>query len=232
MPKRDAATGRFLGHKFAAESGMRLTGDWRKLQTLLVVAQFNRRLRVHMKRATRTNALLLRKEIRANISEAKYAKSRAPNAELTRFIKGSSKPLVDKPGGLFQSITSVVIDPFRAEVGVKKQARGAQAAIIVHEGAQVNVTPKMRGMFAALADASQGRRDPGSLRGRARELFERRSEGWKALKPGTTVIRIPRRPFIEEVVESNDVRKIIAQNWLQGAAGALIDRRLKFQTSV
>jgi hypothetical protein len=210
---------------------VRLTGNWRGLRFLLNVARVDEALQKAVRHATGVNAQIIRREIRENIKTGKYAPSRPPNAALTMFIKGSSKPLVDT-GHLFQAITSEVIDFGRAEIGVSRMARDAQVAIIVHEGAVVRVTQRMRRMFRALADVSNGKRDASSLRGRAAALYARRRKGWKPLKPSTTHIVIPPRPFIAEVLESPKVQRRVYENWLEAAGAAIAGTRPKLRTGI
>jgi hypothetical protein len=190
---------------------VRLTGDWKLFRFLISASRFEPALEAGLLRATQANALILRREIRLNIRGAKYAANRAPNAARTVFIKGSTKPLVDR-GQLVQALTSQVQSYGRAEIGVSRMAREANVARIVHEGAIVPVTGKMRRMFRALSDVSRGKRDPSTLRGRAAALYARQKKGWKPLKESTTELRIPPRPFIREVVEDGRVQRMIWEN--------------------
>jgi hypothetical protein len=178
-------------------------------------------------RATKVNASIVRREFRLSIRDSGFDR----NANLTTFIKGSSGTLRDS-GQLMRSVAFRSISPFRAEVGVLKGDPSANIAIIVHEGATIPVTAKMRGMFAALADASSGQRTPGRLRGRARELFDRRSEGWKPLRPSTTAIRVPARPYMRRVVERPELHRALAKNWLAAAAAAIAGTRASLSTRV
>ena len=198
-------------------NSVRLTGDWKKLERQLSSDVFRAKITSEMKRATFINAGIVKREVRLNIRDGGHT----PNAVLTRFIKGSSRPLIDQPGGLFQAIAFRSTGPFRAEIGVLKGDPAANIAFIVHQGATIPVTAKMRGMFAALQDASEGRREPGSLTGRARELYARQQKGWKALKPSTVAIRIAPRPFFRQAVENQELNNRVAENWLAAAASAV-----------
>jgi hypothetical protein len=211
-------------------TSVRLTGDWKKLERQLSSEVFREKISTEMRRATRTNAFMVRREVRLNLRDGNHAR----NAPLTTFIKGSTRPLIGPgPGAqLFQSIHFRSQSPFRAEIGVLKGDTNANIAIIVHEGATIPVTPAMRGMFAALQDASEGRREPGTLRGRARDLYGRRPKGWKALKPTTVAIRIPARPFIRQVVEREDLNRAVGRNWLAAAAAAIAGTRAQLRTDV
>lgn len=211
-------------------TSVRLTGDWKKLERQLSNEVFRGKIESEMKRATRTNAFMVRREIRENLRSGSHAR----NAPLTVFIKKSTKPLIGPgPGAqLFQSIHFRSQSAFRAEIGVLKGDENANIAMIVHEGTTIPVTNAMRGMFAALQSVSEGKREPGSLRGRAQELYARRPQGWKALKPSTTMIRIPARPFLREVIERDDLNNAVARNWLAAAAAAIAGTRAIFRTDV
>jgi len=206
---------------------VRLTGDWKKLERQLSNEVFRDRIESEMKRATRTNAAMVKREVREHLRSGSHAK----NAPLTIFIKGSSKPLVDR-AQLFKSVHFRSQSAFRAEIGLLRGDTNINIALAVHEGATIPVTNAMRGMFAALQSASEGKREPGSLRGRAKELYARRPQGWKALKPSTTSIRIPARPFLREVIERPELNNAVARNWLAAAAAAIAGTRATFRTDV
>lgn len=202
-------------------SGLTVTlkGDWNALRLLLLPGQFQERVREGVRLATKVNALVVQREVRDNIRKGLYANNRAPNAALTVAIKRSSKPLIDS-GHLFKSVTTVQTDWHTAEVGVLRGDPGANIAEVVHEGRMIPVTQAMRSLFAMLAEASDGSIDPSKLTGRAQELFARMPKGWKALRPSTTHIRIPPRPYLREVVEDQRVNDLCGRNWLTAAARA------------
>ena len=144
------------------------------------------------------------------------------NADLTEHIKGSDKPLVDTGTGIFQAITSSVVSDFEVFVGVLRRDRFYDIAESLHEGVTIKVTDRMRGMFAVLWQASEGRRDPGTLTGRAAELWARRQGGWLPLNAGTTVIKIPPRPFLEATFSSPELKKQVKREWDRA-----VDRAIK-----
>jgi hypothetical protein len=209
----------------ASAGGITYYGPWAKLAAMLDPGVTNPRISREMGRATRINGLIVRKAIRAELKSGM-----APaNAPLTVFIKGSSKPGIDH-GEMFKAITSVVINPFMAEIGVKKGDNAGSSALAVHEGATIRVTPKMRAMFGYLADVSAGKRDASRLTGRAAQLYRRRPGGWKALKQSTTHIRIPARPFIAQAMEHPGLRAKIGHNWTAAWAAGLVNKRFKAVT--
>tara|TARA_Y100000004_G_scaffold184388_1_gene233357 strand:+ start:247 stop:870 length:624 start_codon:yes stop_codon:yes gene_type:complete len=199
------------------------TGDWDKISGKAIASAFTGKLKANVQKATRLNAMLARKAIRRKIQ----SKMPPPNAPLTAAIKGSTKPLVDK-GQLFQAITFQVLTPFTAEVGVRKGDAYANIAVAIHEGATIPVTPAMRGLFAALANASDGKSV--KLTGRAQQLFKR-FQGWKALKSSTTQIVIPPRRFVQAAIEDKALKTKIYGNWQQALAASITGKPPVFKAS-
>lgn len=148
------------------------------------------------------------KEVRNAIKKGSYEK----NAELTAAIKGSSSPLRGTAaGGLFQAITSQVQSWDRVFVGVLRTSQQYNIAAIVHNGAVVPVTDKMRGLFAALARASEGANI--TLGERAAYLFSKYQE-WTGLRSTTTSIVIPARPFFKVAFENENFQRSIIEKWI------------------
>lgn len=201
----------------ATKGGLRLTGDWKHLGALLDSKKFSRKLRTYVGRATKRNALDLRRQLRQEI------KAGVPpsNAKLTASIKRSTKPLVDH-GDLWKAITSVAPTWDQAFAGLlRTDPKSYNIGVTVHDGAAIKVTPKMRGLFAALARAYQtGKAD--HLRGRALELWERNPRvKWRALSPATKVITIPARPFVRYAVKDQALRKRIMDRWKEAVTAAM-----------
>lgn len=129
--------------------------------------------------------------------------SEYPNAPLTVAMKGNDTPLVgEAPASLRASITHEVAAWNQVVVGVLRRRTEAgrdgkaddviNIAAIVHEGATVPVTPKMRAFMA-------------------RQGFP--------LKASTVKIRIPGRPFLKSALRKNLVNeyKEIWHNAIQQA---------------
>lgn len=193
-----------------AQVDIELSKEWKIIVERLNPAKIGRRVEIQIGKATRVNGMMARRQIRGTIRKGVPP----PNAPLTKFIKGSSKAVVDN-GELWKAITSVVIDPWTAEVGVLKGDPNANTAYIVHEGANIPVTPAMRGMFGLLAAVSRGDQDVSVLSGRALELWNRNpGAGWKDLSPNTTHIKIKGRPYIRLALEDPDLRMAMAKNWM------------------
>lgn len=182
----------------------------RKIEQALDPRRFDKTLKKHLRRASALNGKIAEAMVRDTIQNGPFA----PNKPLTTLIKGSEKPLVDK-GDLFQSVTSRVMkDGLTVFVGVLKTAPGFNIAVVVHEGAEIGVTAKMRGLFFILWQASIGATDPSELSGRAADLFER-FQDWKPLSPSTSAIIISARPFIKETFKNKKLRKAAVDNWRQ-----------------
>ena len=195
-----------------AKTIITFTKSWDRVKAYAVAGKFSVELKKNLAKATKLNAMYLRKHIRKQLRSG----MKPPNAPLTVAVKGSSKPGIDK-GELFKAITYKVLTPYTAEVGVLKGDKNANIAIAFHEGATIPVTPAMRGLFAALASASQGKAT--HLGPRAQELFGR-YKSWKPLLPSTTHIKIPGRPFIKQALEDPLAKMKIYGNWHQALLAA------------
>jgi hypothetical protein len=165
---------------------------------LLEEGPFRERLKKEVERAMAANCLLADAAITAAINSGTGFKANRP---LTVRIKGSSRPLVDG-GDLVNSINYKVINWKEARIGVlrskkvKKEGGGtedlASVAKIVHDGATIKVTQKMRWFFM--------------------RMWRENPERWKPLHPNTKVIVIPPRRFLEAAVSD----KLVPQmklNW-------------------
>jgi len=190
-------------------TSFKMDKGWKKWEYAITPRVFAAKLNHNMRRATALNGKIaeatIRNTIKAGVDPA--------NANLTIMIKSSSKPLVDKPGGLFQAVTSVVVDHTTVFAGVLSTDGDYDIAIALHEGATIAVTPRMRGMFFWLWHASEGRIQPVDLDGRAAELWERAPGGWVPLKESTTHIVIPSRPFIQKAFADKEMREKAKHNW-------------------
>lgn len=180
---------------------------------------FNAQLRRQLRRATMLNAKLVERQIRQVIRSGEFER----NANLTVALKGSTKPLVDQ-GQLFQFITSKVIDDTTAFVGVLRTDDNYNIVQTIHNGANIPVTKRMRGLFFILWQAGQGDFPLDRLEGRAAELFQKMPNaryGWRPLKDSTTHIIIPPRPFIHEAMDDRKLQLRIKENWVMAVQAAL-----------
>lgn len=180
-----------------------------------------KQLAINMRRASILNGMMMVRAIRKAIESGEYK----DNAPLTVSLKGGNKPLVGYEAGaqLYQSITSQLIGPSSVFVGVLKTNEFHNIAERLHEGAIIDVTPTMRGMFRALWMASTGQLPASELSPDARALFERKSDGWKPLKESTQAIVIPPRPFIDEPLKDPGVYKLAQHNWQMAIAKTMAE---------
>lgn len=170
----------------------------------------------HIPRATMLNAHLVQREIRQAIKSGMFH----PNAALTIAIKRSSKPLVDTGHGLFQAVNIDKINNYRVFTGVLKTDAFYNVAVALHEGVQIKVSDKMRGLFYVLWRASQGSIQPSELTGRAAELWARKPGGWLPLAASTQAIVIPARPFLVKAFNDPELRDMVQRNWQAAVAAS------------
>lgn len=200
--------------KMARRGWVKLVGRWRELKALLNPRDFIKRLERNVGKATALNARLVAREMRQTIKRGVSPR----NAPLTVALKGSSKTLVDR-GELFKAITGRKVSWDRGFAGVMRQIAGGDVetynlATLLHEGATIAVSDRMRTMFAMLSFAAVGGMDPSKLRGRAAELWKRRPGfPWQALKPETTSIRIPGRKWAEKAIADRALADNLLKNW-------------------
>jgi len=195
----------------------KLDKGWKRMAKAVDKKKFQARVRQHVALETRRNGQRGAKAIRQSIKRGDFA----ANAALTKAIKGSSKPLVDN-SDLFKAVTFKVGSWDEAFVGVLRTDDSFNIAEMLHEGGEIKVTAKMRGLFYVLWLVSQGA-DPSILSGRARELWERMPRDWKPLKASTTVIRIPKRPFITNIFNDPAFIKVVHEGWEKAVKRAFRD---------
>jgi len=188
---------------------------WGKLERTWNGKLFQKRIRMAMRKATKVVGKLAEKEMRETIRDGKME----ANADLTTSIKKSTKPLVDK-GYLFKAITSQYQRDYSVFVGVLRSSGVYDIAMTLHEGAEIAVTSKMRGLFFILWLASEGSVDPTDLEGRAAELWSRMPGGWLPLGDGTTHIIIPSRPFAKMTFEKASLQVRAQKIWTDALSKA------------
>lgn len=203
-------------------TAFKLTGKWKTLQQAFDPRMFDKRTQRYMLRATGINALFAVREIRQVIVRGGWGAG-GENKALTVAIKGSTKPLVDRGHTLFQAVTQKIIDYYTAFVGILQTSAHYNIAITLHDGTEIPVTDKMRGLFWLLWLVSIGSVDSSVLSGRAAELWGRMPGGWKPLDPGTRVIVIPSRPFMRRAFASKSLHDFCMRQWHAAIAAALAD---------
>lgn len=195
----------------ATNVSLTLTG-FNKLKEKLTPKKFERKLRKHVKKATRRVGLLAVQRVKVDIRKKQVQPSRLSG--LTIALKGSTKALVDT-GELLKSITSELVTWDMVIVGVLKSRAVRDEltgdvkdvimlAKILHDGADIPVTPRMRRFFFWLAN---GVGSP--VRGKIH-----------ALRSGTKVIHIPARPFMKGVLDKA-MRRMYKTEWQAAVNKAL-----------
>ncbi|MBI2931818.1 MAG: hypothetical protein HYY16_09215 [Planctomycetes bacterium] len=142
-------------------------GEWEKLKEIM--ENFDQRLHRNAQKALRRAGEELASDIRTRILDGKEMK---PLHGFTIEQKGSSKPLIDD-GDLLGSVGVRFVEELAVFVGVNRRAEDGTNIAAIHErenGTRVPVTPKMRAFLHA--------------------------RGFH-LKPETTELFIPGRPFVK-----------------------------------
>jgi hypothetical protein len=178
-------------------------------------------LEKHIGRATKVNAMYLRAQVRQYIKAgAPTAKGHVGVAPLTALVKGGDKPIVGTSGAdLFNSITHEVTDWKTAVVGVKRGSKGANVALVVHDGVKIKVTKAMRDLFWLLFLVSEGHMKPEKLTGRARLLWDMSAKGRQKgdsffpIRKSTKAIIIPSRPFLKDVFNNPEIKAKCVKTW-------------------
>lgn len=195
--------------------GFKMDKGWKKYARATDAATFRRVLQKHVGTATLRNAQVIQRRVRKRIQTGVFRR----NAALTVMIKGQNKPMVGG-GDLFGAITHVQEDWAHAFVGVLRTNGAFNVARVVHDGASIDVTEKMRRMFMMLWLVSEGQMSSSSLTGRAAELWRSAPGGWFPLKEGTKKIVIPSRPFIRSVFRLKSTKTTVKGNWERGVQRA------------
>jgi len=165
------------------------------LADILSTRNFKRRLHRHVKKATELNVIAGADQVKKDI----YGNKFLANSALAVAIKGSSRPLVDT-GALVGSLIGRALAWNVGEIGVLRKGPHTQnIAVILHFGAKVPVTDKMRRYFHWLAS---------------------KNPKVKPLKKTTTVIVIPPRPFMESALTLG-MQAEYKKNWEVAVMAAL-----------
>lgn len=196
-------------------AGLTLKG-FTEVADLFAPGKFEKRLEAEVGKATKLNALLAEGAIKRGIYSGKGIDK---NSKFTIALKGSSRPLVDS-GELVKSINGRAEkwDEFVVGVLKSRMVRDEKTgkskdllsiAQILHSGATVTVTPKMRRFFFWMAS----RYEKGEIK-----------EPWKPLSARTKVIRIPARPFLRFAV-TDKMNAKYTDNWAMAVQRAMGGRR-------
>lgn len=178
-----------------AVNGFRLNKSWPNFKSATANKSVRRKFQRARKRA-------LDQVARFMVSEIVDRGTFAANQPLTVSIKGGSTPLRDTRKKLLNSITTKNVNQYSVFIGISKSSDFYTQALVIHSGAAIRVTPRMRAMFRVLWLVSKGSMPASRLGGRAKELWDRKPGGWLPLKDSTTAIKIKARPFMDEAFGS------------------------------
>ena len=217
--RTDDDQGVFLRQASFEASGSMMAVKWKgfgDFKKAVDAAGLGKSCRKALKRTAGIIGKLAVAHVRKTIAEGDYVK----NSELTVALKGSNEPLKGTKGAeLWNSVNAEVLAWNRIFVGVNRSDGRYQVAVAVHNGAVIQVTPAMRGLFLYLHLASTGEEHQGEKSGealltseRAKELFKL-YKGWMPLKSSTTQIVIPARPFFTKAFEDEAFKEKIRKYW-------------------
>ena len=182
----------------------KLLRNWEKLADDMR-HKFKDRLAEELETAHRQAGELFVRKARLNV--ARKAGRFAPNAPLTKALKGSDVPLVDRgSAGLLGAITYNVVGPERVEFGAHspKTKKGRLVYEILHNGATLKVTPKaLRYLHAKLRERANSPLGRGASEKRQhRGWIDDALAGLRASRGGTAKRWIiPPRPFLAKVYD-------------------------------
>jgi hypothetical protein len=198
---------------------------WGRYKRAIDSARFKKRQRIAINKAIK----VLANEVTSLVVKRVQTRISPGIADLTKMIKGKTKALIDT-GELVNAITNKQLAYNTAFIGIPKNAKGkdgrnlAKIANILHEGATIKVTRRMRIMFRYLWLVGQGKMDQGKLRGNALKIWKRIGGRKRIIKPlseGTSVIRISARRFIGDVLGSKKVKKMVKDAFFEATGTAL-----------
>lgn len=137
-------------------------------------------------------------EIMAGAMRERFDKVRPANSRITKFLKGSSKPLVGETGDLRNAIGVVDVDETTFYIGIPEDVDEAKLAMIHEKGLTIvqHMTDKQRKFLHAVLP-KQTKREQLVSQGK-RKLREESGQQ----STGIIVIHIPARPFIEPTFRS------------------------------
>lgn len=149
------------------------------------------KLRPLFRKQNKKMGLILKRKL---VQEIKNAKGFAANAYATAQFKGSSNPLVAH-GTLRMNCGNRLEGSFGFIVGTTRRNRkGVDIAAVLHEGAKIKVTPKMRNVWLALCTKTEMRVKP--------------------LRASTTHIIIPARPYLKKaLIDDESVGRMVVLGW-------------------
>ena len=187
---------------------IKLGKGWKELRQW--TRAFEGRLEKALLQAMKKSLQLAKARIIENIEVGNFKK----NSELVTFLKRvrgmNLTPLIGNKNSLIKALATSVDTPYKGRVGLRFNrlgSRGGKASNIgelLHEGGTIRITKKMRRSFARFIGALE------------KEFNFKLTHSPK----GDSIIRIPARKFIQDVIESDsfqkDVDKIFTEEIRRG----------------
>jgi len=203
---------------------IKLFKGWDQFASATDPKRFRRALARKMQKATELNCIEVRKAIAKEIRQKHFDK----NSRLTVLFKMAQKPLVggnmgigsevktgggtDSGGTMLNSLGHTVTSPFEGYVGVVRTRGGFNIALIVHEGATLNMTEKRKKWLNIAINSALKKQG----------MLYLKSKGKKATySTGGAAMHIPKRPFIVQVMQVKALQMKIIDRWATAASEAL-----------
>jgi hypothetical protein len=190
-----------------SEISLELKG-FEQVKKLFNSVNFKKRLRKYVGKATTENAKLAKEYIEASIKSGSDYEANSP---ITVALKGSSTPLFET-GQLARSISTkraswnlsfVGVMTWAPKYGSMGEVRPLiEIASILHEGAVLPISKKMRNFFAGMS---------------------RKDARWRPIPGGVSSIYIPPRPFLKTVLH-RELMIAYRFNWGLAVKYALVKR--------
>lgn len=183
--------------------------DWQRLLKASNPARFRKLLAANMRIATEKNGIDVMNCIRRKVQEAKFD----PNSELTKLLKGSTKPLIDT-STLANNISYELENAFVAMAGTNRNREGANIAYTLHEGATLKMTDERRRWLAraiAIAYKKMGK-DYQGKEGTGYTYAGGVASPTRGKSSSFGAIIIPGRPFIVSAFDDALIKRIL-ERW-------------------
>jgi hypothetical protein len=194
-----------------------LSKDWQRLLKASNPSRFRKLLTAHMRVATERNGVDVMNCIRRKVQEAKFD----PNSELTKLLKGSSKPLINS-STLARNINYALENAFVGLAGTNRNREGANIAYVLHEGATLKMTDERRRWLAraiAMAYKKMGR-DYQGKEGTGYTYSGGVASPTRGKSNSFAALIIPSRPFIESAFDDALIKRIL-ERWSEACYQAI-----------
>lgn len=191
----------------------RMTGQMKQWMRCINPRELGRRLDKNVGIATKKNAAFVKAEMKGRILAGKYVK----NSPVTVILKAKGVPLMED-GDLVRAIDELIISPYAAFVGVKKNASGGSRngkIPMVELAGMLQENIKIE--FKKIGPAAEAR-----IRTWFRHKAIETHFQIMPLSAGKRILRIPKRPFVEKVANNKKIQRKIISNWTNAVRQSLI----------